>query len=749
MIIDRNVRKFLVFSEESILTGLEQMSRNKTKVLFALNKDGFLEGSITDGDFRRWLVKQSSLNLHQPVSEIMNINLPFFNVKERPEVISKAFVDRIEYIPLTDDYRRLVAVASKVSGDFSISGHLINDSSPCFVIAEIGNNHNGSLELAKALVDSAVAAGANCAKFQHRNLDSLYRKSADSGAGGDDLATEYTLDLLAKNQLSSEQLFEVFDYCHKKNIIPLCTPWDLKSLDELDGYGVAAFKIASADLTNHELLRAAANKMKPLICSTGMSTEQEIVQAVEVLRSSGAQFSLLHCNSTYPTPYKDINLMYLNRLKTIGECPVGYSGHERGVFVPVAAVALGAKIIEKHLTHDKKMEGNDHKISLLPDEFKSMVEQIRSIESALGVSETRQITQGELINRENLAKSLVASCFVKKGTIIKDSMIDIKSPGNGVQPNRRQELVGKAATRDLQAGDFFYESDIDSVNAEPRNYKFKRPWGIPVRFHDYMSFVSKSNPDLVEFHLSYKDLEKDIGQIKGSAGLDFVVHSPELFANDHILDLCSDDEAYRKHSIEELQRVINLTRDLKNLFPKTKEPCIVTNVGGFTTTAHLPVAKRAPLYDRFLASYAKLDIRGVRIIPQTMPSFPWHFGGQSFHNLFVAADEIATICAANGLQICLDISHSKLACNYYDWSLSDFISIVGPYVAHLHIADAEGVDGEGLQVGKGKINFSHLAEDLRQFCPKASFIPEIWQGHTNYGEGFWRALDLLEREFSF
>ena len=217
-------------------------------------------------------------------------------------------------------------------------------------------------------------------------------------------------------------------------------------------YGVEAYKVASADLTNHELLEAIAATGKPLIVSTGMSFEWEIEQAVRLLQSRGAQYVLLNCNSTYPTPFKDVQLRYMDRLAQIGGCLVGYSGHERGFAVPIAAVARGAKVIEKHITLDRAMEGNDHKVSLLPEEFRAMVEGIRAVEEALGTGAVRQVSQGERMNRSTLAKSLIAGRDIEPGEVITDDMIAVKSPGRGLQPNRRHELVGKVAQRALAQG---------------------------------------------------------------------------------------------------------------------------------------------------------------------------------------------------------------------------------------------------------------------------------------------------------
>jgi N-acetylneuraminate synthase len=405
-------------------------------------------------------------------------------------------------------------------------------------------------------------------------------------------------------------------------------------------------------------------------------------------------------------------------------------------------------VIEKHFTLDKSWEGNDHKVSLLFPEFQGMVEGIRQVEEAMGTNSERRLSQGELMNRETLAKSLVITCDLAPGEIITEEMLAVKSPGRGLQPNRKQELIGLKAKRNLKAGDFFFDSDLISETIQPRQYDFRRKWGIPVRYHDFQKLLNKTNLELLEFHLSYKDMEADISQyFNSSYNCQLVIHSPELFAGDHILDLCSQDAAYRQQSIENLQKVIDITRELTKFFPNTTKTQIVTNVGGFTLDDFLPATQRHKLYETLLDSLAKLDQTGVEIIPQTMPPLPWHFGGQSHHNIFVDPDDIASFCREHNYRICCDVSHAKLACNRYKWSLTEYIEEVGQYIAHLHIADATGVDGEGLQIGEGEIDFPALAEVLNKVNLQSSFIPEIWQGHKNEGEGFWIALDKLERFF--
>ena len=537
----------------------------------------------------------------------------------------------------------------------------VGKNEPVFIIAEVGINHNGDVEIARKLIDASASAGADCVKFQMRDLEDLY-VTTDSSDLKENLNTQYSLDLLKKVQLSPEELFSLFDYSKEKGLFPLCTPFDLKSAERLIEYGMEAYKIGSPDLTNHDLLRKLVATGKPIIVSTGMSDEHEISATSRLLRRLSAKYILMHCNSTYPAPFQDVQLQLMNKL---GTTVYGYSGHERGIHVAIAAVARGAKVVEKHITLDRDMEGTDHKASLLPEEFRNMVEGIRQVEATLGSSRSRSMTQGEKMNRANLAKSLVAKQDINKGEIITEQMLDVKSPGRGLQPDKKNLLIGKKIRRNLKAGEPFYSRDLVQKSIEPRNYKLKRSWGLPVRFHDFKKITSKTNSKLAEFHMSYRDLENKPSLVMdGKHDMDLVVHGVETFENDHILDLASADEKYRKVSVDNLQKCINHARALKEHFPKAKRPLIVVNVGGFSK--HAPVKKNEldTLYGRVAESLKELDQEGVELIIQTMPPYPWLLGGQMFHNLFLDPESIAKFCKENGYRVCLDVSHSYLAANH-------------------------------------------------------------------------------------
>lgn len=747
MYINRDIESFKVSHSVTLVQALKKLSEKKTKILFVVDHNEAVVGALADGDIRRYLVEKSQ-DLNAPVIQAAN---KYFQYVYNDQPISNGYnllSSKIKNVPIIDKSGLLVGVIGNDEPVIEIAGRKVGDQEPSFIIAEIGNNHNGSLDLAKELVNLAIDAGADCVKFQMRDMASMYNNEGDDDDASQDLGAQYVLDLLKRFQLSDEEFVELFQYCKQRDILALCTPFDEVSADKLIKIGVTGFKVASADLTNHRLLKYLAAKKLPLILSTGMSVEQEIISAVELLEKESATFALLHCNSTYPAPFKDVNLSYLERLKTLGRTVVGYSGHERGYAIPVASIPLGAKIVEKHFTVDKSMEGNDHKVSLLPDEFKGMVYAIRAVEESLGSADiSKTITQGEMMNRETLAKSVVADVNIKKGDIITEDMLAIKSPGKGLAPYKLSELVNRVAVRDIPKNDFLYQSDIDGNIVLAQKYKLPLKYGIPVRYHDFATICEGGELEMIEFHLSYKDLSVDITEyLSGNYNMDVAIHAPELFENDHVLDLCSSDEDYRQQSIKHMQRVINMARDVKQYFSnKDQKVCIVINCGGFTSEGFVPAEERKALYAKVAESFDFLDTEGVELIPQTMPPFPWHFGGQQYHNLFVDQDEIIDFCNKYNYRICFDLSHTALACNYYQWDLNTFAKNVAKYSAHHHISDAKGADGEGLQVGDGDVDFITIFDALVTGAPNTTWIPEIWQGHKNKGEGFWKSLKSLEQ----
>jgi sialic acid synthase SpsE/sugar phosphate isomerase/epimerase len=633
---------------------------------------------------------------------------------------------------------KLVSANEFEIGDFTVGGPRT------FIIAEIGNNHNGSVDLAKKLVDEAIVAGVDCVKFQIRNKKALYRTQPGK-EGSEDLGVEYTQDLLNKVELTLDEHREIRRYCAERGICYLCTPWDEPSVDVLAEMDVSALKLASADLTNPYLIRKAASLGKPLILSTGMSYEPEIERAVAQVQGLGVPFVILHCNSAYPAPECDIHLNYIRRLKELHPF-IGYSGHERGIAISIAAVALGSCVIERHISMDRLMEGPDHAASLEPLEFKAMVDGIRQLELALPwTGPGRQPSQGELLNRENLSKSVIAAREIKTGQIFDEADFRIASPGQGLAPYRLPELVGKKAVRDIAVSDFLYETDLKSEKSQKRKYHFPNFWGVPVRYHDFRNYLDWIEPDLYEFHLSYRDLSlTPETYLEKTDCRRLIVHAPELFENSELLDTVSDDLAYRQRSIDNVKRCVEAAERIRAYFPKADSALIVANVGGFSMDEPFELSRRPVLYDRFVENMSKVDFGSMELIPQNMAPFPWHFGGQRHQNIFMMPEELAEQAKRMNIRYCIDLSHLQMTCNHFKIDFQEAMALLLPHAAHLHVADAAGVNGEGVLIGSGDVKWPQTWEKIKRY-PTVSFIPEVWQGHKGHGAGFWNALDFLTK----
>ena len=321
--------------------------------------------------------------------------------------------------------------------------------SKIFIIAEAGVNHNGDIEIAKKLVDKAVVAGADAVKFQTFKAENIVcrdARKADYQMETTD-QTESQFDMLKKLELTSEMHEHLLEYCRQKEIMFLSTPFDIDSLYYLVELGVDIIKIPSGEITNYPLLREAGKTKKKIIISSGMSTLNEVKDAVKVLKDNGSNdVTVLHCNTEYPTPYSDVNLRAMLTLKEKLGVKVGYSDHTQGIEIPIAAAALGAVVIEKHFTLDKNMEGPDHKASLEPDELQKMVRAIRNIEKALGDGR-KEPSESEKKNIDTARKSIVAKCEIKAGERLTESNLTTKRPGTGVSPMQWNQVIGKTAKR--------------------------------------------------------------------------------------------------------------------------------------------------------------------------------------------------------------------------------------------------------------------------------------------------------------
>lgn len=347
--------------------------------------------------------------------------------------------------------------------EIKIGNKLIGEERPCFIIAEIGVNHNGKIDLAKKLIDKAKEVGADAVKFQTFKAEDLVIKKAK---------TEY--EMLKKLEIKEKDFGELKKYCDKKNIIFLSTPHTNEAIDFLEPL-VPAYKVGSGDLTNLPFLKKVAQKKKPIILSTGMATLKETEEAVETILPINKELILLHCTTNYPCPPEEVNLTAMETMEKRFNLAVGYSDHTEGIQVALDAVILGARIIERHFTLDKNLIGPDHKASLEPKELKEMITEIRNIEKARGGEKTKYFfirksealgdgikkpVQSELKIGKIVRKSIIAADDIKKGTEIKESMLVIKRPGTGIQPKYLNKIIGKKAKKNIKKDSLIKFKDL-------------------------------------------------------------------------------------------------------------------------------------------------------------------------------------------------------------------------------------------------------------------------------------------------
>lgn len=335
--------------------------------------------------------------------------------------------------------------------NFIIDGRIVGDNSKCYIIAEAGVNHNGDVNIAKELISEASKNGADAIKFQTFFADDLLieetRKANYQKIDENDKETQY--EMIKRLELNRDDFIELHKYSLKKNITFLSSPFDIKSVDFLDSIGISAFKIASGEITNIPLIEHISSKKKPIILSTGMSNLGEIRIAIEYIKKNIDNIVLLHCISSYPTKYEDVNLRAINTLKSEFNLPVGFSDHTIGITIPIVAAALGACIIEKHFTINKNYKGPDHKISLEPEELRNMIDNIRIVEKALG-NGIKVPTNEEEEMKKIVRKSIVSKYDMAKGTVITKDLIDLKRPGTGIEPKYIEDIIGRETLKEIK-----------------------------------------------------------------------------------------------------------------------------------------------------------------------------------------------------------------------------------------------------------------------------------------------------------
>ena len=440
------ITKYIDSPQMTIIDAMSKIDSNTKGILFVADSSCKLMGSVSDGDIRRSIIEKRELSIQ--ISEIMNKTPKYIEAGCEEDAAAVMRKHGIRSLPVVD--------SNGVICDILFLDDLKPGFPHIYIIAEAGVNHNGDVNLAYKLIDAAKNAGADCVKFQtfvpeklvsHTAKKAEYQ-TANIGKGDDEVSQ---LDMLRQLSLKFEDFANLKKYADRIGIDFISTPFEIDSIRFLDTLDIPFWKVPSGQVRNLPYLIEIAKSKRPVVMSTGMCNMDEVKEAVRVLKENGApSVTVLQCNTQYPTPFEDVNLNVIKTMKKELGVPVGYSDHTTGISMPIAAVAVGATVIEKHFTLDRNMEGPDHKASLEPDELKTMVESIRNVEKAMGGYEKKP-SRSESPTKEIVRESIIASRPIKKGELLTEENLIVKRPGTGIDPMRWFDVLGTTAVRDFEA----------------------------------------------------------------------------------------------------------------------------------------------------------------------------------------------------------------------------------------------------------------------------------------------------------
>lgn len=724
--LSRAVQSFLLVTTEGRLTGYITRA-SLERMIFAYGFDGHIDPSLVEECLHRRISGEAD-----DFASLKGRSFGFLPVVENQtgKLISCEYFDRQEL--------------KKIGATF------VGDGLSPFLIAEVGNNHQGEVSKASEYITQCFAAGFDAVKFQMRNFDHVYKDGYLRSKASHSVEDEYVNNLIEKYSLAPELIIDLIEE-HKDKCV-FATPFDLCSAKLLVESRAECVKVASADLTFVRLHTLLAESGKTVIVSTGAATVNEIDAVMDIYHRYNNKPILLHCVSNYPPSENLLNLKNITMLKERYEVPVGYSSHDVGVSASAEAVAIGASVIEKHVTFDTQQEGNDHSVSLPVDQWRPFVKDLRSTFNRLGNFE-RSVNQGEKLTKIALGKSLYAKFEIPEGTLLTLDHFESRSPAKGMseldllsfgQLRLKNPLKkGSVLSRDDLVGAAFDEADVSS--------SFDMHYGVPVRFHDVDAAIQETGVQGVEFHLSENDLisanANSIDQIVPAKLKELkwlAVHCPEQFTGDFVVDFSSHgDDLVRSKTI-----VINSCRFAEKLaeFTGLDRIPVVVNVGGMTKQeiSKSESEKKARLITDNINQLVREHLSAftrVSLMPQTMPPYPWIFGGSRYHNFLLSKEQISSFCAETGLKITLDTAHSLMHCIDSRIDFSEFLESIGTMVGHVHLGDAIDSRSEGLALGEGllpldKVHNYIVANDL-------SCVTEIWSGHLNNFQGFKRALNTI------
>jgi sialic acid synthase SpsE len=598
------------------------------------------------------------------------------------------------------------------------------------LIAELGINHSGSLEEARDLIFGAKSIGVHAVKFQYRNLDRAY--STHKNEIGDSIVSSE----ITRNFLTTDKILELTKFAQSLDLsvgISFFTCEDVKdfsiTMENFDFY-----KIPSPELTNLSLIYELLSFQKYVLISTGAHNEEEIEKVFKKLPNTG--WSPMHCVSNYPTLGINAKLGYIKYLSRKWNMPVGYSSHDEEWVNIIGAIALGAQIIERHITKSKDALGLDHSSSSTIEEFSKISKFALDSKFIFSGNSPRIANQGELINLQNLGRTFYSKREIKRGEILSERDFDYRSPRIGLGFQEFQSLSGSLIIEKIKKGEAVTPYHLTRVKQISKNViLFAKQYkiAIPVRVHDYLKIKKELPTGFYEFHLSYKEVEelRDLLFIDSSDNVS--IHLPDYVNSNFLLDPFSSNAEQRVASLALVNKISSLVNSYQKKYGKK-----IIVVGSFSSN----MGSNDDFYDNCANLSSEMLSKEITLCFQWLPPYAWYFGGSKKITVFNQEKDCLEI-SKRKLLMCLDTSHLILGANFFGFDSAKILSLLKDNIVHAHISDGVGVDGEGMQFGSSSKSNSDLILNLMD--QDVTKVIEVWQGHSNNLSGFKKGLIKLKR----
>ena len=596
------------------------------------------------------------------------------------------------------------------------------------VIAEIGINHDGSYDKALMLIDGASESGCFGIKFQYRNLQNSYSRS------NREIGDEILLSEITRSYLSPEAISSLADYARAKGLrvgISFFTTEDLKDFN-LQIFDF--FKIPSVELTNLPLIFELLKLGKEVLISLGMHSEEEIEEVLEEIKAFD-NWILLHCVSNYPVANHNVQLGYIKHLSQKWNQRVGYSSHDENWENIAIALTLGATVIERHITLSRESEGLDHSSSSTISEFRKICRLAEEIEVLKLGNGPRVPNQGELLNKQNLGRSYFALKNLEAGDLIVESDFEYRSPLTGMGGLEFKKFIGKNLYSSVKKNEPITVSHVKPSDSELTSLELElarqMSISIPVRLGDCEKINSEMPVGSFEFHLSFEEVLSDLSAIQINQNDSFSVHLPDYIDSRNLINPWSSDSDIRDRSLIILKRTVEFADELGK---KTKRVVpIVASLSSHEYEGEIFYKQTDELFREHNGSDSQLTL-------QWLPPIAWYFGGSVPLHVMNDEEAVRQILRFN-IPITMDYSHLILSRNYFGFDAFRLLEDLRNQIVHIHICDAKGIDGEGMQIGEGDVGNLKLLETMTSFSTLK--VIEVWQGHLNGMSGFKKAVREL------